>query len=384
MSALRPHAITIAMFASTVAWQFAAVSLPFHIEAISTSDEAATLRWIGWILGISSLVTVLTSPLWGRWAERGDPKLLYVVVEVLQGVAFVLMAFARTPPELFLVRFLLGLVGGTSTFAFIIVSRASDPGQVRRLVAAIQSAMTLGGVLGPIVGAVVATAVGFRASFVAGGVLLVLCSLVVRWGVDVPPPRETAREGRRGASPREVLVAAGIILGGSAQIFFLPAILPRVMQDLGVPASNTLTTSGVIISASGVAAALGSLAAPRLAELVPPRRLLPVLLAVSSALVLLLGAARSVWSYGVVRFLQVLLIAPVFPIVVAWIAQRASGEAIGFVNSARIAAAFVGPVFATSMLAHATAPVVYVFLAALTLACLPLVGAGGRRGQPIV
>lgn len=34
------------------------VSLPFHIQRISTTDPAATLRWTGWILGITSLVTV--------------------------------------------------------------------------------------------------------------------------------------------------------------------------------------------------------------------------------------------------------------------------------------------------------------------------------------
>jgi MFS family permease len=150
------------------------------------------------------------------------------------------------------------------------------------------------------------------------------------------------------------------------------------MSDLGVGATDTLTASGFIISISGVAAALGSLAAPRLAEFLPQRRLIPALLGVSSVLLLLFGIAGSVWSYGTLRFLQVLAIAPVFPIVVARIAQHASGQAIGFVNSARIAAAFVGPVFATSMLAHTTAPTVYLVIGALTLGCVPLVGRGLR------
>src|SRR6185503_14929513 len=239
------------MFWSTVAWQFVSVTLPFHIQGISVYDDAATLRWTGWILGISSLITVLTSPLWGRWAERGDPRALYVLVEILQGVAFVLMAFARTLPELFLVRLLLGFVGGTSTFSFIIAGRAATAGDVRRQVAAIQSAMTIGQVLGPVVGAVIASRLGFRLSFVVGGVLLVLCSLLVRWGVAVPPPRVETHERRRGASVREILLAATIILAGSSQIFFLPAILPRVVTDLGVAGSDTLTASGFIISITG-------------------------------------------------------------------------------------------------------------------------------------
>ena len=94
-----------------------------------------------------------------------------------------------------------------------------------------------------------------------------------------------------------------------------------------------------------------------------------------------LALAGSVWTYGSLRFLQVLAIAPVFPIIVARIAQHASGEAIGIVNSARIAAAFVGPVIATSMLSHAPAPAVYLVLAALGLVCVPLVGVRTRRAD---
>lgn len=79
--------------------------------------------------------------------------------------------------------------------------------------------------------------------------------------------------------------------------------------------------------ASGAAAALGSPAAPRLAELLPERRLVAGLLVGSSVSVGALAMAPGVWSYGVLRFVQVLCIAPVFPIVVARIAQTHGGEA---------------------------------------------------------
>lgn len=62
------------MFLGSFARSFVFVSVPFHIKRMSTLDATATLRWTGWILGISSLVTVITSPLWGMLAGRGDPK----------------------------------------------------------------------------------------------------------------------------------------------------------------------------------------------------------------------------------------------------------------------------------------------------------------------
>lgn len=62
------------MLLGSFARSFVLVSLPVHIERMSTVDAAATLRWTGWILGISSLVTVITSPLWGMLTGRGDPQ----------------------------------------------------------------------------------------------------------------------------------------------------------------------------------------------------------------------------------------------------------------------------------------------------------------------
>jgi MFS family permease len=173
-----------------------------------------------------------------------------------------------------------------------------------------------------------------------------------------------------------------VVLGGSTQIFFLPAILPEILPGLGIPSERTLEVGGLVIFASGVAAALGAVAAPRLAEMLPERRLLALLLVASSASVLALVLAPTAPLYGALRFLQMLFIAPVFPIVVARVAQSAGGEAIGVVNAARIGAAFVGPVVATTVLAWTGPSTLYALLALIGLASLPLAAArdaGPRR-----
>jgi MFS family permease len=85
------------------------------------------------------------------------------------------------------------------------------------------------------------------------------------------------------------------------------------------------------------------------------------------------ATANSVWLYGGLRFLQVLSIAPVFPLVVARLAEHAGGAAIGIINSARIGAGFIGPVVATTLLTWTSPGALYVLLAAIGLACVPLV-----------
>ncbi|MBI4588331.1 MAG: MFS transporter [Candidatus Rokubacteria bacterium] len=364
--------LPLAAFVGTFAWSFVYVSLPFYVQRISTADPVSTLRWTGWILGISSLVTVVTAPVWGRLAERGNPKAFYVVVEILQGVGFVGMALARTLIELFFARFMLGTMGAASTFAFIMAGRSRD-GDVRREVSAIQSAMTVGQILGPLAGAVAAARIGFVPSFLLGGAILWGCAGLVQWGVPRPDRSPAGGDAQRRPSWREVTTACVVVLAGSIQVFFLTAVLPQILPPLGVAFPDTLEIGGLVIFASGVAAALGSLAAPRLADLIGEWKTVAWFLAFSSGLLALLGLTGDVWSFGVMRFLQVLCVAPVFPLVVARIAQRAGGGAIGLVNSSRIGAAFIGPVVATTLLAWTNPSFLYVLLAVPGLACLPLV-----------
>jgi len=377
-----PHLLPVAMFFGSFAWSFVFVSLPFHIQRISPLDPAATLRWTGWILGITSLVTVVTAPGWGRYAARGDPKACYVAVEALQGLGFFVMALATTLPELFFARLILGAMGAASTLAFIMAGRLPDTDAVRRRIAALQSSMTVGQVIGPLVGAIAAARLGIRASFVLGGAVLLGCAAIVHWGVPRPPGPVTAIAAARPVRRREVAAVTLIVLGCSIQIFFFTSILPHVLTGFDVEASRHLEVGGMLIFVTGVAAALGALAVPRLAELFPERRLVAVLLVTSSICLAAFAAASSVWLYGGLRFLQVLSIAPVFPLVVARVAQHAGGAAIGVINSARIGAGFLGPVVATTLLTWSSPGAVYVLLAAIGLACVPLVRLREVRTAP--
>jgi len=371
------------MFLGSFAWSFVQVSLPFYIQELSRFDAATTLRWTGFILGISPLITVITAPVSGRLAGSRDPKRAFVWTQGLQAAGFILMAFARSLGEIFFARCLLGAMGAVSTFAFIMAGRAG--GDVRREVSEIQLGMTLGQVLGPAAGALTAARLGFRLSFLLSSVMLGLCAWLVARGVPAGRGRAAAAQARaRRVSVRELGTVCALVLACLTQVFFLTAILPQVLPRLGVPARSMLEVGGLVLLADGLAMALGSMAAPHVAEAFGDRRAIPWLLGCSSLALAALSLAANVWTFVGLRFAQVLFIAPVFPLSVAAIAHRASGEAIGFLNSARIGASFVGPVFATTLLAWAPPSSVELTLAAVGLLLVPVVavgsGLGPRRG----
>jgi MFS family permease len=374
------RALTVSMFLGSFAWSFAFISLPFYVQAISPYDASTTLRWTGWILGISSLVTVLTSPAWGRVGARRDPRRLYVLVQLFQGIGFVGMAVAHTLDQLFLARLVLGVMGAASTLAFIIAGREREPGAVRRQVAAVQLAMTLGQVLGPLGGAGAAARVGFRASFVLGGVILLGSAAFVHWGVRLAATPERPQPAAPRVRVLELVTPVALVLAVSNQLFFLTAVLPQVLPGLGVPPGRVVEVGGFVVFVSAAAAGLGALATPRLAALLPERPLMAGLLVGSGALMAAMALPTGAWGYSAVRFLQVLCAAPIFPLVVARAAQHGSGGAIGVINSARIGGSFIGPVVATSILSVSSPAVLYTVLGLTSVACVPFVL---RRERPV-
>ncbi len=368
------------MFIGSFAWSFVYVSLPFYIHDMSPYDAATTLRWTGWILGISPLITVVTAPISGRLIHGRDAKHGFVLVQGLQGLGFLFMALARTLPQMLLARAVLGLMGAVSTFAFIMAGRRG--GDVRREVAAIQSSMTLGQVLGPPIGAIAAARLGFRMSFIMSAIMLGACTALVGLAVPSAVAGEVTSTRRGQTSVREISLASALVLAGSIQVFFLTAILPQVLPGLGIAPDSTLETGGLILFASGIATALGSFATPRLADLVGERRAVLLALSASSVALAALALAGNVWTFSALRIVQMVCIAPVFPLSVAAIAQRASGQAIGFVNSARIGASFLGPVAATTLLVWVSPGFVYLVLAVVGMGFVPVVIRLAGRPRP--
>jgi MFS family permease len=116
--------LPLAIFIGSFSWSFVFVSLPFHIQHISTWTRRAPA-----VDGLDPRRHGARHrhhpPLWGRFGGRGDPKRLFMIVQALQGLGFLGMAAARTLPELFVSRIVLGFMGAVSTFAFIIAGGRS-------------------------------------------------------------------------------------------------------------------------------------------------------------------------------------------------------------------------------------------------------------------
>ncbi len=347
------------------------VFIPFYVQEISAYDRETTLLWTGLIVGVSGATSAFTAPLVGGMAGRWPPKLLLLLGIAAQGLLIAAMGFTHNLAVLFILRFLIGTIGGLSTIGMVVVSATSPPERLTAIMGIFQAAITLGHIVGPLAGALTADLMGFRGAFLTGGGMMGAALAVCQWGMtDIPPyARPAGAEPVRG---RRLVAAWLLCFAASTQIAFLPGVLPEIMAMLKVPGGQAVRLAGLIVFSYGVASILGSYGITRAATRWGDGRTLAAAAVGGSAFLPLLAFAGSVTAFGAIRFLQAGLIAGAIPIIFAQVAGASTGRTIGVINTSRFAAFAAGPVLGTWFFAHASPLSLYLTMSVGTPAILPL------------
>jgi len=372
--------VSTTQFFLAFALNFMLVFLPFYVHGISTLEEAATLRWIGLIMGAAPAMATFGSTFWGRLTDRFSPKGLFERGMVSHAILVILMGFTTDLRLLFAIRVVQGFFGGISTIGLIIVAASSSEDELAQRMGVYQSALTLGQIFAPPLGAMAAAAFGFRGAFVASGLMLLVVCLFCQLALSRIPPRPKPSVAE--VIPRRQIWLAWLVsLVGTMHIIFLPSVLPTILRGFEVPEPRGLVTAGTIVFAYGIAAVAGSFGFSRLAGRIPAARLvLAAALGASSCQVLLYLGTGTV-TFTLIRMLQTGCAAGIFPLILAQIATRSEGKTIGFINTARFAGNALGPVAATFILAHSDLLTLYLVLG-LGLALAAVGNHLGRRTPP--
>jgi DHA1 family multidrug resistance protein-like MFS transporter len=155
--------------------------IPLFVEQLAPNNpNVASVAGI--VLGAAGFTSALAAAYLGRLGDRTGHRRVLAVSLVAAGVVYLPMAVVRDPWQLAGLQALLGVAAGgliPSANALIAhLTPVSRRGAVFGLTAALSG---VGGFIGPLLGAVLATSLGFRATFIAAGVLLLAIAAVVIW-----------------------------------------------------------------------------------------------------------------------------------------------------------------------------------------------------------
>jgi MFS family permease len=168
--------------------------LPLYVQVLGVEDRASVALWSGIIAGSAAIPMALMAPVWGALADRYGRKAM-LVRSLLGGAALVAaMGFVGDVWQLLVLRLLQGGVTGSQSAASALVAAAAPARHVGFALGLVNTAVQLGNSIGPALGGLMVGGLGFRGSFVLGGILLALGGFMVLFWVDEPP------DGRRLAS----------------------------------------------------------------------------------------------------------------------------------------------------------------------------------------
>jgi DHA1 family multidrug resistance protein-like MFS transporter len=337
--------------------------LPFFVAELGARNLETQVLWAGAINAGGAAVMAFTAPLWGALADRYGRKLMVLRAMVAGSLTIGLMALATSPWQLFVLRLVEGGFTGTVTASTTLAASTVPRERLGFGLGLMQMAVFSGSAVGPLIGGVLADQIGYRATFVLAGSLLLVSALLVAFLVEErfePPPRRAGHGETGGESWRLLLAPA--LLGIVVSLFALRAasmalqpIVPLLVAQLARGSSAVNSLAGLAMGVSGMTSAVASVGLGRLSDRIGQRPLLIASGALAAATFLPLGLTTQVWQVIVLQALFGIASGGMLPTANALVARLTPegrrGTIYGFTTTASSLGAFVGPLVGTALAA---------------------------------
>ncbi|WP_235928816.1 MDR family MFS transporter [Marisediminicola senii] len=197
--------LLLGMFVAILAGTVVATSLPVIISDLEGDQSAYT-----WVVTATLLATTVSTPLWGKFADLFNRKLLIQLALTVFVVGSALAGFSQNTDTLIVFRVLQGLgAGGLAALSQIIMADIISPRERGKYAGLFGAVMAVGTVGGPLLGGVVTDAFGWRWNFFIALPVAIVAIVMLQLTLHLPkhPPRKV-RIDYLGA----VLIAGGVSL----------------------------------------------------------------------------------------------------------------------------------------------------------------------------
>ncbi len=346
------YTMFIAQFLSIVGFAFVLPFLPFYIRELGVQESLVPV-WAGGLTASGALVMALFSPLWGSLADRHGRKIM--VERAMFGGAVITFAMGLVSDvwQLLVLRLLSGATTGTISASIAMISTVVPKSRLGYSLGLMQVAVFLGMTLGPWIGGLLADAMGYRCTFMVGGLLLLMGGLLVlfRAREDFQRPEEGLREGRHlfsllayGGFPAML----GLFFLFHFTVHFVAPILPLFIESVYGPGRGGIaSTTGLLFAISGGTSALAAGGIGWLSDRVGYKPLIVLNLLLTALSLFLHGVAQSIAQLALMRVLYGLAAGGILPTMNALVGRlippNSYGKAYGLTSSMTSLGMAAGP-----------------------------------------
>ena len=276
--------VWVAEFVALIGFAMVMPFLPFYVETLGVSDPDQVKFWSGLVVSAHAVTMALFAPVWGSLADRYGRKLM--LERAIFGAALVLtlMAFARNPQQLLILRLLQGTLTGTVPAATTLVASTVPRERTGYALGLLQMGMFAGVSVGPLAGGLIADTLGYRTSFLITGGCLFSAGLgvllLVHENFEPPQTQPGAQRPRwwdglaMAVRSRRLLTVLTTRLLTRSGTRVLGPVLPLFVATLLPTSERVATMAGIVSGASAAASSMGAVVLGRAGDRVGYRRVL--------------------------------------------------------------------------------------------------------------
>ena len=253
--------VWISQFLSIAAFSSSHTFIPFYIEQLGIADEALRNMYVAYFAALGALSFCVMSPIWGFLADIYGRRIMLLRSNFVSALLMPLMAFVPNAGMLLFLRFLVGAFSGTVTASQTLIASNTPVENRGFALGTISSALFSGSMAGMFFGGIVVDHLGYTATFVGSGGLLLTSGLLVLFGVKDDFEKTTTFREKMSESKLRLpklgyiwLILGLLLLMGFARQFDRP-FLPILVREINGPV-EAATWTGII---SSIAAAAGIL-----------------------------------------------------------------------------------------------------------------------------
>jgi DHA1 family multidrug resistance protein-like MFS transporter len=299
----------IAQSLSIVGFAFVLPFIPFYIREIGVTDEKLVPVWAGILGAASSLTMTIFSPIWGWLSDRYGRKLMVERAMFAGAVITMAMGMIGNVYQLLILRLLSGAFTGTISASISLVSSVLPGAKLGFGLGLMQVAFFLGMSLGPWIGGMIADSVGYRLTFIAGGLILLVGGFLVLMGAKEKFIRPSAASMKRSGSMRTLLALPGFVslmavfLLFNFSIHIAIPILPLFIEEVGNLKTRVASTTGLLFAVTGATASISAVSIGYLSDRKGHKRVLIVNLFITGLMWVAHALAQNIHQLLVIRIL---------------------------------------------------------------------------------
>ncbi|KRL63803.1 MFS transporter [Lactobacillus psittaci] len=342
--------LSIAVFIAGIAFSEIMPFLPLYISSLGQFSHQALNFWSGFIYSGMFIISAITSPWWGKLADRKGRKLMILRASLGMAIAIGAMGLVTNVYQLFALRCLQGLFAGFVSNSNALIATQTPKEKAGQAMGTMASSVTAGTLLGPLIGGFLASVFSYRITFFITGFLLFITfimslfwvqedNFVVKNTQDIGKTQDVIKQFKSPTLIFGLLLTTMIIQAANNSI---NPIVSLFVKQLVHSSGNTIFLSGIIAALPGIATFAVASKFGAIGDKIGTHKIIIAGFIAASIFFFATAFVQNTFELGILRFLVGFSDACLFPQVQTMLTKNSPADVTGRVFSWNQSAMYIG------------------------------------------